>query len=112
MSLSLNLAINPLIGLAVFASTGGHRRGLCVLQRGGGRPPPHPGGELERGLVYAVRLRGDQLHGKSGLCGVCRARLLGWRLRFGDVAHSRATGACPPQSAVMADFDGLILGGR
>ncbi len=63
------------------------------IQRRGRRRPSHPGGELERGLVHAVRLLGDQLHGEPGLCHIRCHGFMVRRLRVGDLAHSWTAGA-------------------
>src|SRR6516165_1843650 len=58
------------------------------------------GGELELDLVSAVCVRGDQLHRKCVLRGVCRARLVARRICLGQLAASDHPAA--PRSALIA----------
>src|SRR6516162_9968816 len=70
----MNITINPAIAAGVLAST--YRCRLRVLQCCGGEPAANPGSKLERNLVCAFRIRGDQLYGKLVLCCLCRAWLM------------------------------------
>ena len=70
-----------------------HRRGLRILQCRGGGAPPYPGGELERRLVHALRVRGDQLYRQPALCRIRGGGLLARRLCSRSRCWSAAT-AC------------------
>src|SRR5262245_14282882 len=80
---------------------GRNRRGLCVLQCRGEQQAASVGRELERDLVHAVGLCGDQLYRECRLRRVRGARVVARGIPLGDLAASRAQPrAGAPRSAV------------
>src|SRR5262249_49315269 len=109
----MNLAINPLIALGVFAATAVTDAAYVFFNAA----------VVARHRVRAANwsaiwyllsaLRGDQLHGKSDLCSLRRARFLGGRLRVGHLAGPQRDGggADETRSAVILFVELSMLGG-
>jgi hypothetical protein len=88
--------INPLIALGVLASTAATDAAYVFFNAAvTGRP--YLGGKLERYLVFIIRIRGDQLYRKCGLCCVCSHGVVAWRVRLGNLA---AAGTCGGRASV------------
>ena len=99
--LGLNLALNPLIAVAVFAATVVTDAVYVFLHRSGDLAPAVSRRELELDLVSSLRLLGDQLYRQSGLRRIRRSRLMARRLSVGNLAHSgQSVRALAPGCAV------------
>ena len=97
----MNFAINPLDRDRRPCLHRGHRRGLCVLQRGGVQPPSRLGRELELDLVHVVGVCRDQLYRKRRVRRICSPGIVAGRIRVGDLAPPRRTpDPAAPRSAV------------